>query len=48
MKHPRDRRERLEINRVRTQARRPIASETSHEIEIRQGSRSEETAEPVA
>lgn len=49
MKHPHTRGERKEINRIKTQARQPIASETSHEIEVRQdGYGSEETSEPVA
>jgi len=53
MKHPRNRGERKEINRIKSversdKARRPIASETIHEEQIRSGNGSDEVGQPVA
>lgn len=50
MKHPRNRRERLEIKELKRKPRRSAsqATETSDEIEIRPDGRSEETPESMA
>lgn len=50
MKHPHNRRERLEIKELKRKPRRSAskATETSDEIEIRPGSGSENITEPVA